>query len=280
MAAMAANVSCCGTGRKEPGRSGRRRFAELVGQLADLRLLRAAAPAERLQEGQLHADQLGALPPLGALLARRCTWIRRCCGTTAFAAGTRTESVKLPTRELFGREDATTVTLVKRPERASDDPVGRRLAAQQTLAGSGQPSSWRLARRHDISIPAVRLGGRAESERVWESSERGRAGRKDPASTPRPAGLAGAAAGVEGPPHRAGRALGGRAAARAGLAKRPGDQDHPGDDSRWKTAVPSGSQVPQNDPGVPLAKGRHGPPPPGWWCLGRPAPAPLKEARP
>ena len=59
----------------------------------------------------------------------------------AFAAGTRTESVKLPTRELFEREDATTVPLIKRPERASDDPVGRRRAAQQTLAGRGPPSS-------------------------------------------------------------------------------------------------------------------------------------------
>jgi hypothetical protein len=46
-------------------------------------------------------------------------------------------SVKLPTRELFGRKDAMTVPLVKRPERASDDPVGRRWAAQQTLAGRG-----------------------------------------------------------------------------------------------------------------------------------------------
>jgi hypothetical protein len=45
--------------------------------------------------------------------------------------------VKLPTRELFGRKDAMTVPLVKRPERASDDPVGRRWAAQQTLAGRG-----------------------------------------------------------------------------------------------------------------------------------------------
>jgi hypothetical protein len=39
--------------------------------------------------------------------------------------------------ELFGRKDAMTVPLVKRPERASDDPVGRRWAAQQTLAGRG-----------------------------------------------------------------------------------------------------------------------------------------------
>jgi len=80
MAAMAANVRCCGMGRKEPGRSGRRRFAELVGQLADLRLLVAVAPAEA---------------SLGRVLRH---------DTVAFAAGTRTGSVKLPTRELFGRE--------------------------------------------------------------------------------------------------------------------------------------------------------------------------------
>jgi hypothetical protein len=143
MAAMAANVSCCGTGRKEAGRSRRRLFAELVGQLADLRLLVAAAPAERLQEGQRHAYQLGALPPLGALPGAKVyldpELLRH--DAVAFAVGTRTMSVKLPTRELFGREDITTVPLVKRPERASDDPVGRRRAAQQTLAGRGQPWS-------------------------------------------------------------------------------------------------------------------------------------------
>jgi hypothetical protein len=81
MAALAATVRCCGMGRKEPGRSGRRRFAALVGQLADLGLLVAAAPAEASS---------------GKVLRHH---------TVAFAAGTRTESVKLPTRELFGRGD-------------------------------------------------------------------------------------------------------------------------------------------------------------------------------
>jgi hypothetical protein len=57
--------------------------------------------------------------------------------TVAFTAGTRTELVKLPTRGAVRREGATTVPLVKRPERASDDPVGRRRVAQQTLAGRG-----------------------------------------------------------------------------------------------------------------------------------------------
>jgi hypothetical protein len=129
MAAMAANVSCCGTGRKEPGRAGRRRFAELVGQLAELRLLVAAAPAEASSGRVLRHD------------------------TVAFAVGTRTESVKLPTRELFGREGATTVPLVKRPERASDDPVGRRRAAQQTWQAAG---SHRRDGLHDDKTPGNR----------------------------------------------------------------------------------------------------------------------------
>jgi hypothetical protein len=103
--------------------------------------------------------------------------------TVAFTAGTRTELVKLPTRELFGREGATTVSLVKRPERASDDPVGagRRSRPWQAAA------SRRRDGLHDATTspsPAVSLGGRAESERVWESSERGGAGRKDLASMP------------------------------------------------------------------------------------------------
>jgi hypothetical protein len=45
------------------------------------------------------------------------------------------------TEELFGFEQATTVFLVKRPERGSDDPVGRRRAAQQAVADGGQPAS-------------------------------------------------------------------------------------------------------------------------------------------
>jgi hypothetical protein len=43
--------------------------------------------------------------------------------TVTFAAGTQTESVKMQTQELFGTGGFTTVSLVKRPERGSDDPV-------------------------------------------------------------------------------------------------------------------------------------------------------------
>jgi prolyl-tRNA editing enzyme YbaK/EbsC (Cys-tRNA(Pro) deacylase) len=40
-----------------------------------------------------------------------------------FAAGTQTESVKMSTQELFETGGITTVALVKRPERGSDEPV-------------------------------------------------------------------------------------------------------------------------------------------------------------
>jgi prolyl-tRNA editing enzyme YbaK/EbsC (Cys-tRNA(Pro) deacylase) len=43
--------------------------------------------------------------------------------TVVFAAGTQTESVKMSTQELFGTGGITTVVLVKRPERGSDEPV-------------------------------------------------------------------------------------------------------------------------------------------------------------
>jgi hypothetical protein len=58
-----------------------------------------------------------------------------------FAAGTQTESVRMGTRELFASEPVTTVPLVKQAERGSDDPIGRRRAAQQDLAGGGHPAS-------------------------------------------------------------------------------------------------------------------------------------------
>ena len=41
----------------------------------------------------------------------------------AFAAGTQTESIRMRTQELFGGERASTVPLVRRPERTSDDPI-------------------------------------------------------------------------------------------------------------------------------------------------------------
>jgi len=67
----------------------------------------------------------GALPPLGALVGANVYVDPEVLGhdTVVFAAGTQTESIKMQTQELFGTGEITTVTLVKRPERGSDDPV-------------------------------------------------------------------------------------------------------------------------------------------------------------
>ncbi len=69
--------------------------------------------------------QLGALAPLGALVGANVYVDPEALGhdTVVFGAGTQTESVKMQTQELFGTGQITTVTLVKRPERGSDDPV-------------------------------------------------------------------------------------------------------------------------------------------------------------
>jgi Ala-tRNA(Pro) deacylase len=94
--------------------------------------------------GRDFADfELGALPPLGSLAGAGVyvdpEVLRH--DTVAFAAGTQTESVKMRTAELFGTAGVHTVPLVKQADRGGDDPVGRRRAAQQTLAGGGQPAS-------------------------------------------------------------------------------------------------------------------------------------------
>jgi Ala-tRNA(Pro) deacylase len=105
---------------------------------------RHACLASEEELGRDFADfQLGALPPLGALVGAGVYVDPEVLGhdTVAFAAGTQTESVKLRTEELFGGEQARTVPLVKQADRESDDPVGRRRAAQQNVAGGGQPAS-------------------------------------------------------------------------------------------------------------------------------------------
>jgi hypothetical protein len=60
--------------------------------------------------------------------------------TVAFAAGSQTESVRMRTQELFGGQQVTTVPLVKQADRGSDDPVSRRRAAQQNVAGGRHPA--------------------------------------------------------------------------------------------------------------------------------------------
>jgi prolyl-tRNA editing enzyme YbaK/EbsC (Cys-tRNA(Pro) deacylase) len=87
---------------------------------------RHACLASEEELGRDLADyQLGALPPLGALVGARVyvdpEVLRH--DTVAFAAGTHTESVKLRTEELFGGEQARTVPLVRQPERGSGDAI-------------------------------------------------------------------------------------------------------------------------------------------------------------
>jgi Ala-tRNA(Pro) deacylase len=116
----------------------------------DLHLAREALGDSRARlasEEELGDDfpdyELGALPPLGALLHAQVYVDPEVLGhdTVTFAAGTQTESVRMQTQGLFGTGEFTTVSLVKRPDQGGDDPVGRRRAAQQAVADSGQPAS-------------------------------------------------------------------------------------------------------------------------------------------
>jgi Ala-tRNA(Pro) deacylase len=98
----------------------------------DLQLVREALDdnhARLATEEELDRDfadyQLGALPALGALVGANVFVDPEVLGhdTVVFAAGTQTESVKMSTQELFGTGGITTVVLVKRPGRGSDEPV-------------------------------------------------------------------------------------------------------------------------------------------------------------
>jgi Ala-tRNA(Pro) deacylase len=116
----------------------------------DLQLAREALGDSRARlatEEELGRDfpdfELGALPPLGALLRARVFVDPEVLGhdTVTFAAGTQTESVRMQTQGLFGAGEITTVSLAERPRRGDDDPVARRRAAQQAVADRGQPAS-------------------------------------------------------------------------------------------------------------------------------------------
>ncbi len=116
----------------------------------DLHLVRDALgdhQARLASEEELARDfasyQLGALPPLGALLGCVVYVDPEVLNhdLVVFAAGTQTESVRMGTRELFGGEQITTVPLIKQADQGSDDPISRRRAAQQDLAGGGHPAS-------------------------------------------------------------------------------------------------------------------------------------------
>jgi len=115
----------------------------------DLHLAREAVGDSRARlasEEELVRDfagyQLGALPPLAGLVDAEVYVDPEVLGhdSVAFAAGTQTESVRLRPGELFGGGQVTTVPLVRHPERGSEDPVGRRRAAQQDIAGPERAS--------------------------------------------------------------------------------------------------------------------------------------------
>ena len=116
----------------------------------DLHLVREALAdhqARLASEQELDRDfagyQLGALPPLGALLGSQLFIDPEVLehDLVVFAAGTQTESVRMRTRELFPSEQVTTVPLIKQANRGSDDPISRRRATQQDLAGGEHPPS-------------------------------------------------------------------------------------------------------------------------------------------
>jgi Ala-tRNA(Pro) deacylase len=115
----------------------------------DLHLVREALAdhqARLASEEELARDfpgyQLGALPPLGALLGSQLFIDPEVLNhdLVVFAAGTQTESVRMRTRELFGGEQITTVPLIKQADWGSDDLISRRRAAQQDLADGGHPA--------------------------------------------------------------------------------------------------------------------------------------------
>ena len=114
----------------------------------DLHLIRGALgdhEARLASEGELARDfadyQLGALPPLGALLGCEVYVDPEVLNhdLVVFAAGIQTESVRIRTQELFASEQVTTVPLVRQADWGTDDLIRRRRAVQQELAGGWYP---------------------------------------------------------------------------------------------------------------------------------------------
>jgi hypothetical protein len=119
--------------------------------------------------------ELGALPPLGALLHAQVCVDPEVLGhdSVTFAAGSQTESVKMGIQELFRTGGFTTVSLVKQPERGSDDRVW---SAAGSPAGRGR---WRAA--SVVMVPPAPAAGGC-------SDVRGRSVRPKPGPPRRPAG--------------------------------------------------------------------------------------------
>jgi len=117
-----------------------------VGWICTWSATRWATTRRLASEEELGRDfagyQLGALPALGALLGSQMYVDPAVLqhDLVVFAAGTQTESVRMGTRELFASEQITTVPLIKQADQGSDDPIRRRRAAQQDLAGGGHPA--------------------------------------------------------------------------------------------------------------------------------------------
>jgi Ala-tRNA(Pro) deacylase len=116
----------------------------------DLHLVREALgdrQARLASEEELARDfagyQLGALPLLGALLGCVVCVDPEVLNhdLVVFAAGTRTESVRIRTRELFASEQVRTVPLVQLADWGTDELIRRRRAAHQELAGGWYPGS-------------------------------------------------------------------------------------------------------------------------------------------
>ena len=114
----------------------------------DLHLIRDALgdhQARLASEEELARDfadyQLGALPPLGALLGCEVYVDPEVLNhdLVVFAAGIQTESVRIRTQELFASEQVTTVPLVRQADWGTDDLIRRRRAAQQELAVGWYP---------------------------------------------------------------------------------------------------------------------------------------------
>jgi Ala-tRNA(Pro) deacylase len=114
----------------------------------DLHLVRDALgdhQARLASEEELARDfpgyQVGALPPLGALLGSEVFIDPEVLehDLVVVAAGSQTESVRIRTRELLAGEQVTTVPLIELADWGSDDLIRRRRAAQQELAGGWYP---------------------------------------------------------------------------------------------------------------------------------------------
>jgi Ala-tRNA(Pro) deacylase len=104
----------------------------LASRRLNMRLVRRVTGdhhARLATEDELQAQfgdyELGALPPLGSLLAA-LTYVDPEVlqhETVVFAAGSQTESVKARTQELFRDEQVTVAPLTTQPEHADEEPI-------------------------------------------------------------------------------------------------------------------------------------------------------------